>query len=347
MLDAASGDKVLELKVQTTREGMESFFGKLAPARVAVEVGTHSPWIYRHLERLGHEVIVANARKLSMIYANDRKNDRTDAEILARVARLDPKLLAPIKHRSEECQVVRAGIKARDALVQARTKLINHVRGEVKSMGSRLPKCSSATFHTHADELPEELQRAETPVMEMIAELTSQVREYDRRIARTCKKRFPETDNLQQVAGVGPVTALAYVTTPEDPSRYRNGRAAAAFVGLTPRQDQSGASNPELRITKAGDAYLRRLLVGNAQYILGPFGPDTDLRRWGLSLAERGGKDGKKKGGGRAAKKRAVVAVARKLAGLLYRLWVTGEEYVPLRQEEQAPRKLVVLRPQA
>ena len=117
MLDAASGDKVLELKVQTTREGMESFFGKLAPARVAVEVGTHSPWIYRHLERLGHEVIVANARKLSMIYANDRKNDRTDAEILARVARLDPKLLVP---RIVSTSLVSAGGRRGDCVGRLR-----------------------------------------------------------------------------------------------------------------------------------------------------------------------------------------------------------------------------------
>ena len=332
------GEVVEESRIPTSAAGFDGYFGTRLPMLVALEVGTHSPWVSRAIEKLGHEVVVANARKLPLIYANDRKNDRTDAEILARVARLDPKLLAPIQHRSEECQVVRAGIRARDALVQVRTKLINHVRGTVKAMGERLPKCSSEAFHKHADEIPEELQRALMPVMDTIAGLTSQVREYARRIAKTCEKRFPETDNLQQVAGVGPVTALAYVVTLEDPSRYRNGRQAAAFVGLAPRQDQSGASNPQLRITKTGDAYLRTLLVGSAQYILGPFGPDTDLRRWGLKLAERGGK---------AAKKRAVVAVARKLAGLLYRLWMTGEEYVPLRQEEPVQPKIVVVRPEA
>lgn len=332
------GDVVEESRIPTTPEGFGSYFGSRRPMLVALEVGTHSPWVCRAIEVLGHEVLVANARKLRMIYTNDQKNDRTDAEMLARVARLDPKLLAPIKHRSEDCQAVRTGIRARDVLVQTRTKLINHVRGSVKSMGSRLPKCSAESFHKHVDEIPEVLQPALVPVMDTIARLTNQVREYDRRITKTCKERFPETDNLQQVAGVGPVTALAFVTTLEEPSRYRNGRQAAAFVGLTPRQDQSGASNPQLGITKAGDAYLRRLLVGSAQYILGPFGPDTDLRRWGLKLAERGGK---------GAKKRAVVAVARKLAGLLYRLWVTGEEYRPLREDEPTPARIVVLRPEA
>jgi len=334
----SEGEVVEESRIPTSQGGVQGYFGSRLPMRVALEVGTHSPWVSRAIEELGHEVLVANARQLPLIFANDRKNDRTDAEILARVARLDPKLLAPIQHRSEECQVVRASIRARDALVQTRTKLINHIRGTVKAMGERLPACSSEAFHKHADEIPEVLRPTLMPVVEVIAGLTRQVREYDRRIAKTCEERFPETDNLQQVAGIGPVTALAYVTTLEDPSRYRNGRQAAAFIGLTPRQDQSGASNPQLGITKAGDRYLRRLLVGSAQYILGPFGPDTDLRRWGLELAERGGK---------GAKRRAVVAVARKLAGLLYRLWVTGEEYVPLRQEQPAAPRIVVLRPAA
>ena len=136
---------------------------------------------------------------------------------------------------------------------------------------------------------------------------------------RRCWRRFA----IARVAGVGPLTALAYVLTLEDPDRFAGSRAVGAYLGLRPKQASSGTRTPQLRITKAGDGMLRRLLVGSAHYILGPFGPDCDLRRWGLRLAARGGKN---------AKKRAVVAVARKLAVLLHRLWVTGDRYQALRR---------------
>jgi transposase len=139
-------------------------------------------------------------------------------------------------------------------------------------------------------------------------------------IEQLCQEHYPETHHLRQVSGVGPITALAYVLTLDDPDRFRKSREVAPALGLVPKRDQSGDRDPQLRITKTGDSYLRRLLVGSAQYILGPFGPDCDLRRWGLKLAQRGGKN---------AKKRAVVAVARKLAVLLHHLWVTGEVYDP------------------
>jgi transposase len=109
--------------------------------------------------------------------------------------------------------------------------------------------------------------------------------------------------------------------TIQDPARFKKSRFAAAYLGLTPGKDQSGASDPQRHITKAGDPFVRRLLVQCAQLMLGPFGKDTDLRRWGLHLAERGGKNGKK---------RAVVAVARKLAVLLHRLLATGSTYQPI-----------------
>jgi len=143
------------------------------------------------------------------------------------------------------------------------------------------------------------------------------------------EERYPRTRLLRQVPGVGPVTALAFVLALADPSRFRSSRSVGAYLGLRPRRSDSGESMPELRITKAGNGAVRRLLVQCAQYILGPFGPESDLRGWGLKLAGRGGK---------RAKRVAVVAVARKLSVLLHRLWVSGENYDPLRNSKPAPK---------
>lgn len=295
--------------------------------RVVIEAGTHSPWVSRVLAGLGHEVIVANPRKVRLISDNEGKDDRVDAELLARLGRVDVKLLSPIQHRGEGAQADLALIRARDALVGARTQLVNHVRGAVKSLGSRLEKSSARSFGGKmGEQVPEALRAALEPVLEVIAEITHQISGYDQQIRRCCQQKYPETQLLTAVPGVGALTALGYVLTLEDPHRFAHSRSVGSFLGLRPGKDKSGQQDPELRITKAGSPLLRRLLVGSAQYLLGPFGPDTDLRRWGLKLAGRGRKN---------AKKRAVVAVARKLAVLLHRLWVDGEVYEPLYQSER------------
>jgi transposase len=286
-----------------------------------MEVGTHSRWASHLLKELGHDVLVANARKLRAIYHNPRKGDRADAETLARLARLDPALLSPIHHRSPQAQSDLAVLRSRDAIIRARTLLINHARSIVKSSGDRLPSCSADSFaHKVAPDIPETLHPALLPILDTIASLTKQIREYDRQIELLCQDQYPETKLLRKVSGVGPLTALAFILTLENPDRFHRSREVGPALGLVPKRDQSGDQDPQLRITKTGDPYLRRLVVGSAQYILGPFGPDCDLRRWGLKLAERGGKN---------AKKRAVVGVARKLAVLLHHLWKTGEIYDP------------------
>jgi transposase len=322
------GVVIEEGRVATTEVALRQRFAGMGRARVVLEVGTHSPWVSRLLEGLGHEVISANPRRLRLIYDNDRKSDRVDAEYLARVGRLDPELLAPIRHRAAETQADLMLLRSRDIAVRARAKLVNHVRGSVKSVGGRLPKCSTGAFARKAAEaIPEEMRSALAPVLEVIGQLSREIRRYDRKIERLARDKYPEVQVLAQPAGVGPVTSLCYVLTLENPDRFRKSRDVGPYVGLVPRQRDTGASEPQLRITKAGDEMLRRLLVQAAQYTLGPFGPDSDLRRWGLRIAERGGKN---------AKKRAVVAVARKLAILLHRLWVTGEVYEPLRPQQTA-----------
>ena len=324
----ARGQVISEGSFTTTQASFEKRFKGLAAIRVAIEVGTHSPWVSRLLKKLGHDVLVANARRLRLIYQSDRKNDRVDAENLARLVRVDPELLSPIQHRGPTTQRHLASLRARDTLVATRTKLINHVRGAVKSVGARLHRCSAECFHKRAAaEIPESLRLALSPLIEVIADLTVRIRRYDRAIVSLTQKDYPETKHLMQVKGVGPLTSVAFVLTLEDPARFRRSRHVGPYLGLQPRQDESGSISRQLGITKAGDPFVRRLLVGSAQYILGPFGPDTDLRRWGHKLAKRGGKN---------AKKRATVAVARKLAVLLHRLWSDGRPYEPLRLSERA-----------
>lgn len=328
------GEIVEEARMRTSPPALRRRFDSMGRARIALEVGTHSPWVSRLLEECGHEVLVANPRRLRLIYGSHKKTDRTDAESLARLARVDPKLLSPIQHRGLEAQRALSMIRARVALVRSRTLLVNHIRGAVKAFGGRIPKCSTESFHNRApDHIPEELRRILGPIVETIKDLTSQIRQYDRAIDKLCEEKYPETGCLRQVKGVGPVTSAAYVLVLEDPRRFEASRTVGAYVGLVPRKDESGESSPQLRITKAGDPLLRSLLVGSAQYILGPFGPDTDLRRHGRAIAARGGKN---------AKKRAVVAVARKLAVLLHHLWATGEVYEPLRNTKRKKKHAAV-----
>lgn len=314
-------------RVKTTESELGKVFGAMAPTTIALEVGTHSAWVGRVLRSLGHTVVVANARKVALIHRNKRKNNRIDAEFLARLVRADKKLLFPIEHRDERSQADLSVLRARDLMVGARTKLINHVRGASKAFGRRLPKCSADAFVFRCSEhVPAELRKALNPILEQIALMTKTIKGFDREISAMVK-RHPEVSRVKQITGVGELTALAYVLTVEDPQRIVRSRSAGAYFGLVPGSDDSGEKHEQRRITKEGDRFCRRLLVCSAQYILGHFGPDTDLRRHGLAIASRGGKN---------AKKRAVVAVARKLAVLMHRLWMTDDVYMPLFNASQA-----------
>ena len=316
-----NGNEIAIKRITNTNLALRRYFQRYSGATVAIEAGTHSPWISRELEQLGLVVYVGNPRKLRLIWDSHDKSDEKDARILAMVCRVEPRLLWPVQHRNAQAYSDLELIKARDMLVQSRTKLINHMRCVVKSHGERLPSCSAASFARRvAGLLPAQLTDALSYLMDTIADMSQRIVELERKIEQLSKQRYPQAQGLQQVAGVGPVTAMAYVLTIEDPSRFSKSRMVGAYLGMTPRRDQSGASDKQLRISKAGNRYLRKLLVNCAHYILGRFGPDCDLRRFGLAIAARGGKN---------AKKRAAVAVARKLAVLLHRLWASQQCYEP------------------
>jgi len=317
-----SGETLAEGQVPTRRQEVTELFQGLAISRVVIEVGTHSAWVQEVIAGLGHEVLVANPRMMEGSKRRRPKNDRIDARKLARLGRVDPKSLYPIRHRSSQVRTDLLVLRARDALVASRTELINTVRALVKTMGARVSSCSSEAFWKKAEmEIPNELRETLQPLLRLIATLNDEIKSYDQKIEQLASEKYKHTKLLRQVTGVGPITALAYVLTLETPLRFARSRDVGPYIGLVPKQEDSGDSQPQLGISKAGDQMLRKLLVGSAHYILGPFGPDTDLRRFGMRLCERGGKN---------AKKRAVVAVARKLAVLLHRLWASGEVYEPL-----------------
>lgn len=325
---SSSGERTNEGRLPTTKASFERHFGTMPASLIAIETGTHSPWVSRLLRAYGHRVVVANARKLRLIYENQRKNDRVDAEYLARLVRLDPQLLNPIEHRDETAQKIVSMLRARDLLVRTRASLITLVRTMQKTTGQRIAMCSAETFVKRARAaLANEVREALEPILISIDHLTQQIRGYDTVIERKANDPELQVHRMTQIRGVGNLTAVAFAATIGRHDRFTKSRTVAAWLGLTPGQRASGRSDPQQRITKAGDAYLRRLLVSCAQYILGPFGGDCDLRRFGIAIASRGGKN---------AKKRAVVAVARKLAVLMHRLWCTGAVYEPLRNVNTA-----------
>jgi transposase len=322
VLDEA-GTVRLEQRLSTTPKAMREVFGGMARSRIALETGMHSPWVSRVLNELGHEVIVAHARNVRLIGESRRKDDRLDAQTLARLARVDPQLLCPVRHRSAEAQADLTVIRARAGLVRARTALVNTARGLAKSYGERLRGCNVRNMNPEkAEGLSPELQRALEPLLAGIELLSERIGEYNERIESLAQESYPQVALLKQVKGVGTLIALTFLLTLEDAHRFRKSRDVGCYLGLQPGRRNSGQSEPQMHISKEGDPYLRTLLVQGAHHILGPFGADSDLRRWGLKLAERGGRNGKK---------RAIIATARKLAVLLHRLWVSGEVYEPLR----------------
>jgi transposase len=312
------GLSVEEGSFRNSVESIAKHFGKRGQARVALEVGTQSAWIAREFSKLGHEVIVANARELKWITSSDHKNDRNDAMKLARLARADRNLLAPVEHRTAEQQAELAVIRARDVLVRSRTMLVNTARSLAKGFGLRLPAAITHTFGARAlAKLPEHLRPATSGLLEQIDALGVRIRDYDLQIAEVAA-RHPEVERLASVPGVGTLTAATFVLTLGRKERFAHSRDVGSYLGLRPRQKQSGERDPQLGISKSGDKYLRKLLVQCAHHILGHWGKDSALRQWGLSKSD-----------GSPAKKRAVVAVARKLAVLLHRMWMTGETFKP------------------
>ena len=316
------GTVISEGKVTTRGPQLQEWAGAFPATVVAIEAGPHSTWVSRLLTSCGHEVIVANPGKVPSISRSRSKSDWRDAEQLARLARFDRTMLHEIQHRTVQTQKDLQCIRSRDVLVGARTKLVSHVRGTLKAHGQFVQRCSTTTIVRRVRTTVDiELQELLNPVLETIEMLSEKIKRYEHRVEQLVRSRYADAEWLMQIPGVGALTALSFMLVLEDHRRFRQSRMVGPYLGLTPARDQSGESDPQKGISKEGDRLLRKLLVQSAHYILGPFGPDSDLRRHGLRIAARGGKN---------AKKRAAVAVARKLSVVMHRLWAMRQAYVPL-----------------
>ena len=322
-----TGEHEKSFRLAMKEADLRGYFLPLERSRVAIEAGGQSRWVAEVIEQCGHQVFVSNSRKVAYIHESDDKDDPGDAYKLAELVHFKPRLLHPIQHRSQAAQADLTWIRAREVLVESRTQLVNAVRGMSKAFGYRLTKCSTEAFTARlADQIPQAIRGAAAPLLETLDHLNEQIQYYDQMEAHIARERYEKHRLLTQVEGVGVHTALSFMLTIGEAERFEKSRMVGAFLGMRPRKKDSGESKPQLGITKAGDEYMRKTLVNCAHYILGPHGPDSDLRRCGQRICERGGKN---------AKKRAAIAVARKLAVLLHRLWITGEVYEPLRNSRR------------
>jgi len=320
------GEAVDRAEVPCTPEDVRAYLKRHPGALLAIETGTHCRWVSKLGLELGHEVLVGNARKLRMIWDSSRKNDWRDAEMLAKVARTDRSLLHPVTLRGDGDQRLMRLVKSRDLLVKGRTGIVNQIRGFCKSEGVRLPKCSAESFVRLEHEVPPAVRAVTKPLFAILKELAKKIGLYDKMLADTVKRSHgEEAALLDTITGVGPVTTAAFLAAVGDVSTFGSARDAGPYFGLVPRQDQSGQIDKQLRISKEGNEIVRRLLVTAANYIMGPFGKDSDLRRHGMRIAERGGKN---------ARKRAKVAVARKLAVLMLAILKSRSAYRPLTEVE-------------
>ena len=310
--------KVLEReRFASTQAGFRKQFEGVARMRVVMESGGSTPWIYRLLCALGHEVVVVNPRRLRLIAESTLKSDRIDAEILARLSRFDLELLRPVYQRSPAGQELRTKIRVRSTLVRTRVALINQIKGTLRSQGVRFSSMTASSFVAKWGEakIPRAMRALLEPLVGAIGELTDRIEAVQRELV-ALSRSDELLERLQEVPGVGPLVSVSFLAWVDRVDRFKKSRDVGACLGLRPAVRASGGSLHSGHISREGDKEMRWLLVQAAHAALAVH-RDSALKRWGESLANQAGK------------KKAIVAMARKLAVLLHRLWVTGESYRP------------------
>lgn len=317
----SKGNIVLETEVTNDEESVTILLENFPSATVAIEACSHSLWLNALLLELDLKVYVANPRKVQLIYKNYKKTDKEDAKILAKLVRSDPSLLFPIVTRDIETQEDLILLKTRRKMVDCRGDLIRHIRGIIKPFGVKLPKGVTVdNFHVKAKEYIENsILSILKDTFDAIESLAKQIKNLETKIDDLIKEKYPEANLLQTIPGVGPIISLTFLLIIGDPKRFKKSRDVGAYFGLIPKRDQSGEMDKSLPITKTGDASMRALLVNASHRNLGIFGKDTQLRRHGLKIM--GTNENK------IRKKKAVIAVARKIAVLMHSILISGEEF--------------------
>ena len=323
---------VEETTVATTKEAFSEYLAtKDRKAAVTFETGAHCRWMAQLIRSMGFKVNVANPAKLRALTHSNSKNDRNDARELARYTLADVEMLHPVFLRPETHQQMIRLLEARLALVTTRTKLINEMRGFAKSMGFRIPKKDAAYFHLiDRTGWPRDLEAVCWPLMGVLKTIHMKIAAIEKQMRELADtpEFAADVESVRQVVGVGFLCSVAYVAVlGGNYARFAKARDVGPYLGLVPRQDQSGDIDKQLPITKAGSTLLRALLTEAAQVALRDGIRMTDLKLKGLRIAERGGKN---------ARKRAVTATVRGLAVTMMALLKHPErEYMPLSDANQ------------
>lgn len=334
------GTKILrELTIPTTREGLASFLATQDKAStVTFETGTHCRWMHAVCVGAGFKTYVANATRLKLVTQSVTKNDTNDARMLAQMTLADVTLLRPVKLRNDEYQKMLHLHKLRNQLINSRTRWINELRCMAKTMGYRLPECSTCYFHRQETaSWPQELLENTWPLLKALEQINITIKTYEKKIRELAETPAfkPHVDRLREINYVGLFVATGFVATiGGDVDKFNKPRDVGPWLGLTPRQHQSGEVDRQCHMTKAGSPFMRRLLVESAQMILRERSVDTDLKLKGIRISLRGGK---------IAKRKAVTAIARSLATTMVALLKKPDvPYVPL--SEYAQKELLTLR---
>jgi transposase len=306
-----------EVRIQTDRERFGAVLGSRPRARILIEAGTESEWVARCLEALGHEVIVADPNFAAMYATRSRqtKTDRRDARALADACRLG--VYRPVHRVSQEQRERRAQLKVRRGLVETRTRAVSVVRSLLRQEGHRARGGAARLLVDRLEELnlPETLKKTLEPLLELLQLVNQQIAACDGAVAELVKGD-PAVQRLCTVPGVGPVVSATFVAVLDTPDRFSKPHQVEAYIGLIPREYSSGEQTRRGRLTKAGSSELRSLLVQSAWSIWQWKKAETKpLWRWAEKIAQRRGKF------------RAIVALARKLAGILFAIWRDGTTY--------------------
>lgn len=305
---------LMEAKIPTTRQALNDFFRQREKSMVIYEAGPHALWISELLGSLGHETIACHARRVRLIAESRNKNDRVDAEVLARLSLSDLELIKPIQQRSRQTLDQRSIVHARAALVETQKRLRTMLRGMVKPFGVRLATGKKRALAELATaKLPEHAAQSIDAILKTLSVLAEQIQKLTERVEQLADSH-PAAARLQTIPGVGPLVSLSYIHAIEDPARFSR-TDIGPYLGLTPsNRSSAGKKLAPKEKGRPGDPYVRSLLVQSAWTLMNSRS-QSDLARWGRRLSERIG--GKK----------AAIALARKIATLMHHLWFYDQDF--------------------